>query len=242
MSFAAVNSERRARYLPLAAVLLAAWLLRPVEGRLASPLAVPAPELAGRGGILGGMGGFRAVVAGAFWLRANLAWERQDAAATRALLELAVAADDRPLYFWLNGARMMAYDFPAWQAGDPPLAVRRRRQERDAGEALGFLERGRARHGRSPALLVEMANIRLRALGDREGAARLFREAALLPGAPHYAARIHAELLRGLGRPAEALTWLRQVLPGLPADEPAAQRAVVEARIAELQAELAARR
>jgi tetratricopeptide (TPR) repeat protein len=80
-----------------------------------------------------------------------------------------------------------------------------------------------------------MANIRLRALGDRAGAAALFRQAAELPGAPWYAARIHAELLREMGRPLEALAWLRQILPDLPADNPAAQRAVVQERIKGLE-------
>jgi hypothetical protein len=84
-----------------------------------------------------------------------------------------------------------------------------------------------------------MANIQLRALGDREGAARLFRQAAGQPQAPYYAARIHAELLRELGRPAEALAWLRQILPDLPASDPAAQRAVVLARIKGLEQDLA---
>jgi len=68
----------------------------------------------------------RAAVAGGFWLQANCAWERRDAAETAALLNLTVAADERPLYFWLNGARMPAYDLPAWRStADLPEAVRR---------------------------------------------------------------------------------------------------------------------
>ena len=72
------------------------------------------------------LGGMRSVVAGGFWLRADLAWERRDPVETTALLELTVAADERPLYFWLNGARILAYDVPAWQPVDTPLAVRQR--------------------------------------------------------------------------------------------------------------------
>ena len=84
-----------------------------------------------------------------------------------------------------------------------------------------------------------MANIRLRALGDRAGAADFFRQAAEQPGAPYYAARIHGELLRELGRPVEALAWLRKILPALPADDPAAQREVVLERIKGLEQEVA---
>ena len=66
-------------------------------------------------------------------------------------------------------------------------------------------------------------------------ASALFRQAAEQPGAPWQAARIHAELLREMGRPAEALAWLKSILPTLPADDPAARREVVQQRIRELE-------
>ncbi|MFZ5493834.1 MAG: hypothetical protein ACOZE5_00670 [Verrucomicrobiota bacterium] len=240
MSSAVASSDRLARTLPVVVLLAAVWLARPFEARLAPP---SSPDEAGaaRGGSLAALGGFRTVAAGGCWLRANLAWERRDAAATALLLELTVAADDRPLYFWLNAARMMAYDFPAWQPAALPAAVREKATREQAGRALAFLERGLPRHPARAEIYLEMANIRLRALGDREGAARLFRLAAEQPGAPWHAARIHAELLRELGRPAEALAWLRRVLPALPANDPAARRAVVEQRIKELEAIVGAR-
>jgi tetratricopeptide (TPR) repeat protein len=117
------------------------------------------------------------------------------------------------------------------------VGERTRREQAQA--ALTFLERGLQVRGPAAEIVVEMANIRLRALRDREGAARLFRQAAELPGAPYYAARIHGELLRELGRPAEALAWLRHIQSGLPENDPAAQRAVVLARIKGLEQEVA---
>lgn len=230
MSSAAASSDRLARVLPPLVLLAAVLLLRPLEARLQAP----EPTAVGRGS-LAVLGGLRAVAAGGAWLRANLAWERQEAAATRLFLELAVATDDRPLYFWLNGARMMAYDFPVWRAAGAPAAARARINAEEAGRALAFLERGAAGHPAKAEFYLEMATIRLRALGDREEAARLFRLAAEQPGAPWHAARIHAELLRELDRPAEALAWLRRILPTLPADDPAARRGVVEQRIRELE-------
>ena len=62
-----------------------------------------------------------------------------------------------------------------------------------------------------------------------------------LPGAPYYAARIHGELLQAMGRPQEALHWLREILPGLPDNDPAARREVVLERIRALEEELAGR-
>ncbi|WP_069962651.1 hypothetical protein [Lacunisphaera limnophila] len=216
-------------------LLAAGWVLRPLEPRLLGPGDVP--RLAAAGGIpVAVLGGMRSAAAGAYWLRANLAWERQDPVETRVWLERTVAADERPLYFWLNAARMIAHDFPAWRlTADAPLALRQRVEREQAEAALAWLDTGVRRRGPAAGLYLEMADLRLRVLGDREGAARLFRLAAEQPGAPWQAARLHAEMLRLLGRPAEALAWLRQILPGLPADDPAARREVVVQRIAELE-------
>jgi alkylated DNA nucleotide flippase Atl1 len=74
-----------------------------------------------------------------------------------------------------------------------------------------------------------------------ESAAACYRQAAELPGAPYYAARIHGELLRELGRPAEALAWLRRVAEKLPGDDPTARREVVLERIRALEQEVGER-
>lgn len=244
MYSSAANFNPTRLALPVVALLVAGLLLRSVEQRLAPPAVWRSGQLvalAGRGGLVSVLGGLRPVVAGGYWLRANVAWERREAAAMEAFLGLTVAADERPLHYWLNGARMLAYDGPAWQPPDAPLVIRRRAIEDQARRALRFLENGLQWHGADAALYVEMANIHLRQLGDRESAARCYRRAAEQPGAPYYAARIHAELLRELGRPQEALAWLRQLLPRLPGDDPAARRGVVIQRIKELETEAAAK-
>jgi len=235
-----VNFKPQAGVLPLLLLLAVVAALRPLERSLVAPQLRPV-ELSeiGGSGLLGVLGGMRAAVASGLWLRTNQAWERQDAAGTTALLQLTVAADERPLYFWINGARMLAYDIPAWAgSADQPEAARRKAAGEGAAAAQVFLESGLCAHPDSVELLIEAANIQLRAGGDREAAATLFRRAAEQPGAPYYAARIHAELLRGLGRPREALDWLRRIRPNLPASDPAACRAVVEQRIKALEAEL----
>jgi len=239
MSSSVVNSRLWPWVFPPVVLLATLSVLRPLEARLLPITASPAATVAGSGDTFALLGGLRTVVAGGLWLRTNLAWERQDEAETTTLLRLTVAADERPLTFWLNGARMMAYDFPAWRSADAPAAVGERTRREQAQAALSFLERGIQVRGPSADIVVEMANIRFRALRDREGAARLFRQAAELPGAPYYAARIHGELLRELGRPAEALAWLRHIQPGLPENDPAAQRAVVQERIKGLEQEVA---
>lgn len=239
MSSSTASFDLRVSVLP-AFVLLAALLgVRPLETRLAG-LSWPGGVAAG-GGVFSALGGMRSAVASGFWLRTNLAWERRDPVETMAYLRLTVAADEAPRYFWVNGARMIAYDLSEWrQEAGMPAAMRRKVAEEQAYAALDFLGDGLRLHPGDALLLVEMANIRLRALGDREGAAQFFRRAAEQKGAPYYAARIHGELLVQLGRPAEALAWLRQILPTLPADDPAARREVVVQRIKALEARVAA--
>lgn len=231
----AVNSERTRPAGALCLLAFAFGVLRPWEACIAISPVEPRP---GQGAALGVVGGMRSAVAGAFWLRANLAWERQDAAATLANVQLAVDADGRPLYFWINGARMIAYDLPTWPAS-PELRMRR------AGEcarrAEEFLHAALVTHPDSPEIFVELALLRLRGFRDAEGAARWFGRAADQPGAPPYAARLCAQLLRETGRPDEALVRLRQARAELrPADT--LQRVALEQRIAELELELRARR
>jgi tetratricopeptide (TPR) repeat protein len=222
---------------------VAGWLLRTLEpaGAPTRPGREQLATLAGAGSLPAVLGGMRTVVAGGFWLRANLAWERRDEAATVAFIELTVAADERPGYFWQNGARMIAYDLPEWLPATVPAPVRQREVEARACQALALLEKALRWRGPDPAVYVEMGNIHLRRRGDLEAAARCYRLAAEQPGAPYYAARIHAELLCAAGRPAEALAWLRQVWPALPADDPAARREAVRERIRALEVQLAAR-
>ena len=197
---------------------------------------------AGHGVILATLGGGRTLTADLLWLKTNLAWEHEDLAATRAWLDLVVAVDERPDYFWLNGARIIAYDMPVWreraQAG-APAAIGKRAREEQAQAALKFLQRALELRGPNAALYGEMAGIQLRVRHDPAHAAEYFRLAAECPGAPFYAARIYAELLISLDRKREARDWLRQLLPQLPADQPEARRAVVADRLAALERDLA---
>src|SRR4051812_38609326 len=64
---------------------------------------------------VGVLGGFRALAADLVWLRAYVAWERHDAAATEALIKLTTTLDVRCLRFWISGARIMAYEIPNWR-------------------------------------------------------------------------------------------------------------------------------
>lgn len=200
---------------------------------------------AGQGVTLGVLGGFRAIVADLAWIRVYVIWEKRDLPATDTMLRLVTALDPRPLYFWLNGARIVAHDMTSWRiaAAGGADAVSPAQQERIGTEqgrlALGWLETARQFHPASADLWIERANIELHRLQDTAAAAASYRRAAEQPGAPYYAARLHAEMLRRLGRKAEALAWLVAQHPQLPRNDESACADLVLSRIRDLERELA---
>ena len=234
----------------LAGLALTGGVLRWIERPLWAEVRAEQPALrldsigaaAGQGVTLGLLGGFRAIVADFTWLRMFVIWEQRDLPATESLLRLATAVDPRPIYFWTNGARIVAFDMTAWriEAGGGYDAVSAAQQERIGAEqarlALGLLDRGMAFHPSDPTLWTERAGIELNRLHDTAAAAASYRRAWELPGGPVYAARLHAELLKRLGRKAEALAWLVNLHPQLPPDDEGT--AVVLGRIRDLEREL----
>jgi hypothetical protein len=165
-------------------------------GSLLAPLA-PAPVAGGRPGWQQVGGAWGSLAADWFWLQGDLAWERRDAGQTRYLISLTLSADPRPAYFWVNSARMLAYDLPAWADeadGNPAPALRANRRKAAARDALRLLQRGLQSGSDPTALQLEMATICLYGLGDQALAAEYFRQAAARPDAPAYAAHIFRRL------------------------------------------------
>ncbi len=226
--------------------------VRPIEGPAWEELKEREPSLRladledalGQGVTVGLLGGFRAIVADLLWIRTNVIWEQQETAvipATETMIRLVTTVDPRPVYFWLNGARMIAYDMAVWrvrEAGDygniPEAAVRRYHDEQ-AMTAIRLLERAREFHPDRPDILIDIANIYLRRMEDEERAAEYYRLAAEMDRAPPYAARIHAEILRRMGEHERAYAWLKELYVTLDPDNPAHQREVVLSRIRELE-------
>ena len=176
----------------------------------------------GQGLTVGLLGGFRAITADFFWIQTNSVWEDRDLPATQTFIKLVTAIDPRPLYFWLNGSRMIAYDMPNWRIVDAggynavPQNVQRRIDEEQAKVALQYLHEAFNYHPNAALLHVEIANVYLNRLKDKANAAESYRLAALRPDGPFYAGRIYAELLRKLGRKEEAYAWLKQTYLKLP--------------------------
>jgi hypothetical protein len=207
-------------------------------------LRVQTAAAAGQGVTLALLGGFRALVADVAWVRMYALWERRDLPAVETLLRFVTSVDPRPVYFWLNGTRIVAYDFPVWRiaaAGGHdavPAEVQQRLVREHAALGLRYLGAAMEQHPRSPDLWVEQANIQLNKLGDLDAAAASYRRAWECPRGPFFAARLHAEVLRRAGRAREALEFLRTLHPKLPPNDDAARAELVLARIRDLEREL----
>ncbi|MEO0796483.1 MAG: hypothetical protein AAFX93_15040 [Verrucomicrobiota bacterium] len=200
-------------------------------------------EALGQGIVIGLFGGFRTLMADMVYLRANHYWERQDRANTEALIALTTSIDPRPMFFWQNGARMLAYDIPVWRIRergeweDVPQAYRDQVFKEQAERGLAMMDRAEKFFPGDYRVPLEKAQIYLNKLEDLEKAAEYYDIVAQYDNAPFYAARIHAEVLKRMGRYQEALDYLKALYPTLPPTEvnPQASREVVMERIRELE-------
>jgi len=199
----------------------------------------------GQGVVFGVLGGFRTILADFTWIQLYLAWEKREAAELDALIRLVTTLNPDSVYFWVNGARMLAYDVPHWRMDDAggvqilPDARQRGIAEEQAQQAFELLAQAREFHPNEPKLYLEVAQIYLNRLQDYANAAKWFRQAAEMPGAPYYAARTYAKLLRVQGLDQQAYDFLKQLHQELPDDDPYAQKNIVLERIRALEASLA---
>lgn len=220
----------------LRGVLVPAGVRRESEPLLESP---------GAGALFGWLGGFKALAADFLWLRMYAGWEERDLPGTQTLIRAVVAVDPRPVYFWLNGARILAYDLPAWriasEGGYEIISATRRRgiELEHARMAIRHLEAARRVQAGQASLWIEQANIELNKLGDLAAAAASYRRAWEEPRGPYYAARIYGELLRRQGKNEEAYAWLKALYPQLPAEDEAADAPLVWSRLQALEKVLA---
>jgi tetratricopeptide (TPR) repeat protein len=197
----------------------------------------------GQGLVVGVLGGFRAIMADFLWIRTSTIWGRRDRVKLDALIRLVTTLDPRPDFFWINAARMTAYDVPNWRIReeggyDAVPEIRQQAIDREQAEqAFAMLERAREFHPTKAALYLEAGQIYLNRLKDPVNAAIWFLKASEQPDAPYYAARIYGELLRRQGKDAEAYTFLKDLHHSLPND-PYAQKNIILERIRELEKEL----
>ena len=232
----------------LLTLLLLGLVTRPIEAPAWEIVKAGQPEMnleaiegsLGQGLVIGVLGGFRAVMADFLWIRTNTIWERRDRVKLDAMVRLVTTLDPRPDFFWINGARMIAYDVPNWRIREEGgyAEVSEYRQLaidlEQAQQAFVMLARAREFHPENAKLYLETGQIYLNRLKDNVNAAQWFLSASQQPDAPYYAARIYGELLRREGKDVEAYAYLKELFQQLP-DDPYAQKPIILDRIKELE-------
>ena len=239
----------------VASIMLVLVLLgvvtRPVEAPAWEVVKAGQPEMnledlegaLGQGLVIGVLGGFRAISADFLWIRMNMIWERRDRTKLDALIRLVTTLDPRPEFFWVNGARMIAYDVPNWRIQEEggyievPEVRQRALDFEQAEQAFALLGQALEFHPDSVKLCLEKAQIYMNRLKDDANAAEWFLKASQLDGAPFYASRIYAQLLRNQGKDEEAYAYLTQLHKDLP-NVPFAQKPVILERIRSLEDDL----
>jgi len=241
----------RSACIVLLVLLLLGVVTRPIEAPAWQVVKAGQPEMnleaiegaLGQGLVVGVLGGFRAVMADFLWIRTNTIWERRDRVKLDAMVRLVTTLDPRPEFFWINGARMIAYDVPNWRIreeggyDDVPESRQQALDLEQAEQAFVMLKRGIEFHPEAAKLYLEIGQIYLNRLKDIPNAAKWFLLASQQPDAPYFAARIYGELLRRQGLDAEAYDYLKQLHRDLP-NEPYAQKPIILDRIRELEGEL----
>lgn len=239
----------RAIVLSLVFLLALGVLTRPIEKPAWERIKSHQPELnltglegaLGQGVIVGVLGGFRAIMADFLWLETYSVWERRERAKLDSMVRLVTSIDPRPVFFWINSARMIAYDVPNWRIREEGgyLAVSEGRQKaidrEQAEQAFALIDRALEFHPDDPKLYLEIGQIYLNRLKDPASAAPWFLRASEQPGAPYFAARIYAELLRRQGKHAEAYNFLKDLYRRLPDNDPHAQKNIILERIRDLE-------
>jgi len=190
----------------IAGVVVAALGLSLLGSRMSARVEPPAARLDAWGGprrtawsapqaVARGLpSGLRRVAAGWFWVGARRAWEREDARELRRALAWTLALRPEQLGYWIEGARMLAFDVPQWSGGD---ALQRRRA---LEEALRFLADAETVHPMAGVIPLEIGWLRGWELGDLEGAERALARAARLGPSARQAERLRARVLERLDR------------------------------------------
>ena len=221
---------------------------RPIEGHAWREVKAGQPEMnlkgiegaLGQGLVIGMLGGFRAIIADFLWIQTNTIWENQDRVKLDTMIRLVTTIDPRPDFFWINGARMIAYDVPNWrikeEGGYFELPESRQQQidQEQAEQAFTLLETARKFHPDKARLYLETGQIYMNRLKENLKAAEWFLLASKKPDAPYYAARIYAELLRREGKNKEAYEFLKYLHQELP-DDPRTQKPIILDRIREIE-------
>jgi len=186
------------------------------------------------------LGGYRNLAANVVWISMYSDWQHQRKDEAMRKMRLASALRPESLYFWIDGARIIANDMPAWEVGLEGMErlqatqEGRKLRERYARYALDYLDRPPGALGERPRILAEKGMISWLKLDDLQAAADYFSRAAEHDAAPGYVVRLRVEVLVQLGRLSEAFDALARHYEALEGSAERSARPLVKLRLEQL--------
>ncbi len=190
----------------LALLLLGFGALRvPIESSLAAQhrsayfheakLGLDLREQIGQLGFLAALSGFRSLVADVIFIQAHVAWEQTQWGRVLLLFREATTLQPRSLLFWDMAAWHMAWNASVAALRDesqPNETLREKAAQEYIALGKDFLVRGIKNNPDRPQLYEALARLEKDKLHDHAEAARLYAQAARLPGAMEYVERFAA--------------------------------------------------
>lgn len=202
----------------------------------------------GQGITLAALGGYKNIAANFVWIGMYSEWQYRRKIPVLEKMKLAVSLNPDSVYFWVDGARIIANDMPVWRVGDEGMerlfddsdAEGKAIREEYARQALRFLDKVPATLNDRYEIPLERGAIYWRRLNNVPQAIVELEKALRTPRPPYFLSRVYAELLYREGRIKEAYEYLKNHYDQLPEDDSRAMKAFVAQRIEAIGRELEA--
>jgi len=192
----------------------------------------------GQSVIIGSLGGLRALAADFLWLQTNYYWQKKNYGLTETTARAVTRLQPDYPFFWIETARMIAYDMPVWRFGKDrttPKTVEKRIRRQQAERGLAFLDEAAQFAPESAAIPAEKARIYWTVLDEPGQAERYYKIAFEKPSRRALYARLRAVILMDLGRSQEAEEWLEKVLSEMKPSQSPSQYRLMEEYLQELR-------
>lgn len=166
--------------------------------------------------LFGVLSGYSAVLADFVWIASYGDWERCSVAKCTANMELALALNPNMKSFWSMASAITAYDMPYWIAAEkhvaPQSAEFKRIERIQAKKGVEYLKKALLRFPDNRTLLIQLAELYEKKLGDLNSAIACYERAVLIDKTMVFPQRALAELYAKNGNIPKAEAILNEIL------------------------------
>lgn len=166
--------------------------------------------------LFGVLSGYSAVLADFVWIASYGDWETRSVAKCTANMELALALNPNMKSFWSMASAITAYDMPYWIADEkhvaPQSAEFKRIERIQAKKGAEYLKKALLRFPDNRTLLIQLAELYEKKLGDLNSAIACYERAVLADKSTVFTRRALAELYAKYGNIPKAEAILNRLL------------------------------